>query len=89
VSGAPITTKIASIKEAKTCSMLYLEVARVKASSTYILAGSRTFVPWSLRTPVLIKHGTALARSGAGSRGAQEIMSRFFLCFSVRSQQWA
>ena len=57
MSGAPITTKIASIKEAKTCSMLFLEVARVKALSTYILAGSGTFVPWLLRTPVLIEHG--------------------------------
>jgi hypothetical protein len=70
--------KIALIKEAKTCSMLFLEVARVKALSMYILAGRGTFVPWLLRTPVLIEHWTALARSGAGSRGAQEIMSRIF-----------
>ncbi len=29
---------------------------------------------------MLIKHGITLARSGAGSRVAQEIMSRNFLC---------
>ncbi len=38
---------------------------------------------------MLIEHDIALAGSGAGSRVAQEIMSRNFLCFLMRSQRCA
>ena len=38
---------------------------------------------------MLIEHGIALARSGAGSWVAQEIMARNFLCFLMRSRRCA
>ncbi len=38
---------------------------------------------------MLIKHGIALARSGAGSWVAHEIMLRNFLCFWMRSWRCA
>ncbi len=39
-----MTAKIALMRAAKICSMFSLEVASVKASSTYILAGSGTLL---------------------------------------------
>ncbi len=87
VSGVPMTAKIASMRAAKTYSMFSLEVASVRELSTFILAGSGTLLPWLSRTPVLIEHGIALARSGDGSQVAQEIMSRNFLCFLMRSRR--
>ncbi len=68
MSSAPMAAKFTSMRAAKTCSMISLEVASIRASSTYILAGIRTLLPWLSRTPVLIEHGIALARSGDGSR---------------------
>jgi hypothetical protein len=38
---------------------------------------------------VLIEHGIALAISGDGSWVAQEIMSKNFLCFLMRSRRCA